>query len=78
MQGPETDQVDMEVEGTTTHHEPGYFPAAMEHMFGPLPIPPAPPPSQDTEFPHNITFYAADWVEAGCPEDAMGYDVVLG
>ena len=58
--------------------EPDYFPAAFEHMFGPLPI-----PSQDehcpsdSKFPHNVTFQAADWVQQRIHEDTEGYDVVL-
>ncbi|KZT28080.1 Bin3-domain-containing protein [Neolentinus lepideus HHB14362 ss-1] len=53
-----------------------YFPASCEHMFGPLPV----PPFQATEshnFPHNLSFRTADWVEQDIPEDAEGYDVIL-
>ncbi|KZT72541.1 Bin3-domain-containing protein [Daedalea quercina L-15889] len=56
-----------------------YFPAAFEHMFGPLPIPPVNctggPGRED--FPHNVTFRAADWVNTDILEDKEGYDVVL-
>jgi 7SK snRNA methylphosphate capping enzyme len=52
-------------------------------MFGPLPI-----PSTDTsildsdisddEFPHNVSFRRADWVNERIPEDEAGYDVIVG
>jgi 7SK snRNA methylphosphate capping enzyme len=53
-----------------------YFPAALQHMLGPLPI-----PNSSTEgtarFPLNVTFRAADWANAGIPEDSEGWDVVI-
>jgi 7SK snRNA methylphosphate capping enzyme len=58
-----------------------YFPTAFEHMFGPLPVPPA--VTQPTEernldqFPHNVMFRAADWAKDGIAEDVDGWDVVL-
>lgn len=52
------------------------FPAAFEHMFGPLPIPPA-ESGNATNFPHNVTFRATDWVNDGAIEDHSGYDVIL-
>ena len=45
-------------------------------MYGPLPIPSNTLKSED--FPHNVAFRSADWVEKTIPEDAEGYDVVLG
>ncbi|KAL0958072.1 hypothetical protein HGRIS_000250 [Hohenbuehelia grisea] len=55
---------------------PGYFPAAFEHMLGPLPIPSA---SQELKhvFPHNIAFRTADWASHPILEDGEGYDVVV-
>lgn len=55
----------------------GSFPAAFEHMFGPLPIPPADAKTAYA-FPHNVSFRAVDWVNDGAIEDRDGYDVVLG
>ncbi|KAL7282250.1 hypothetical protein ACG7TL_003719 [Trametes sanguinea] len=57
---------------------PDYFPAACEHMFGPLPIPDATmhEGAADT-FPHNVTFRTADWVNTTIPDDAEKYHVVL-
>ncbi|KAG8838316.1 hypothetical protein FRC20_006458 [Serendipita sp. 405] len=42
------------------------FPLSMEYMFGPLPIPPVSmiDPSLHSAFPHNISFYTADWTRA--------------
>ena len=55
------------------------FPAAFEHMFGPLSILPTVSGSNDNEkFPHNVIFRAADWVNGDIIEDRDGYDVVLG
>ncbi|KAF8506498.1 Bicoid-interacting protein 3-domain-containing protein [Hysterangium stoloniferum] len=51
---------------------PNYFPQAMEHIFGPLLIPEA-----SDKFPHNVTFYTADWLSQTLPDDAQGYDVVV-
>ncbi|KAF9523265.1 Bicoid-interacting protein 3-domain-containing protein [Crepidotus variabilis] len=56
---------------------PSYFPASCEHEFGSLPV----PPSQNrgkTNFPHNMGFRHANWVNEHIPEDKDGYDVVLG
>ncbi|KAJ3013410.1 hypothetical protein NUW54_g1606 [Trametes sanguinea] len=57
---------------------PDYFPAACEHMFGPLPIPDTTghEGASDT-FPHNVTFRTADWVNTPIPDDAERYHVVL-
>jgi 7SK snRNA methylphosphate capping enzyme len=55
---------------------PNYFPASLEHTFGPLPI----PPSQNRgkhAFPHNVSFRTADWVNNEIPEDKDHYDVVI-
>ncbi|KAI0082433.1 Bin3-domain-containing protein [Panus rudis PR-1116 ss-1] len=52
-----------------------YFPDSVEHMFGPLPIPPQ--EGNPDEFPHNVVFKTADWVSQGLPDDAEGYDVVV-
>jgi 7SK snRNA methylphosphate capping enzyme len=59
-----------------------YFPASCQHMFGPLPIPPTDTPAlgfgvSDHEFPHNISFRRADWVNERIPEDGAGYDVIV-
>ena len=55
------------------------FPAAFEHMFGPLSILPIVSGSNDNEkFPHNVIFRAADWVNGDIIEDRDGYDIVLG
>ncbi|KJA18720.1 hypothetical protein HYPSUDRAFT_69643 [Hypholoma sublateritium FD-334 SS-4] len=54
-----------------------YFPASCEHELGPLPIPPAAHRGKTT-FPHNVAFRAADWPATSIPEDAAGYDVVVG
>ncbi|KAF8467139.1 Bin3-domain-containing protein [Russula ochroleuca] len=60
-----------------------YFPASCQHMFGPLPIPPADTaPALDSgvsenQFPHNISFRRADWVNERIPEDEAGYDVIV-
>lgn len=52
-----------------------YFPASCEHMFGSLPVPEKAEGS--AEFPHNVVFFTADWVDNEIAEDAAGYDVVL-
>ena len=57
-------------------HRHTSFPAAFEHMFGPLPIPPAEPQTAIV-FPHNISFRTTDWVNDGAIEDRGGYNVVL-
>ena len=62
---------------TRTVPHASYFPASCEHELGPLPIPPAAHRGKTT-FPHNIAFRAADWPAAPIPEDAAGYDVVVG
>ncbi|KAF9482716.1 Bin3-domain-containing protein [Pholiota conissans] len=54
-----------------------YFPASCEHELGPLPIPPSSNRGK-TNFPHNVSFRTADWVQTEIPEDAEGYDVVIG
>ncbi|TFY72937.1 hypothetical protein EVG20_g99 [Dentipellis fragilis] len=54
-----------------------YFPASCQHMFGPLPVPPAEVVGSADEFPHNISFRRADWTNETIPEDAGGYDVVI-
>jgi len=55
-----------------------YFPAAFEHMFGPLPISSALPDSpSERRFPHNVSFRTADWVKDGAVEDRQGYDIAL-
>ncbi|THH07558.1 hypothetical protein EW145_g3296 [Phellinidium pouzarii] len=63
-------------ETTRSEDESHSFPAAFEHMFGPLAIPPA---SLQTggQFPHNVSFRTADWVRDGVVEDQNGYDVLL-
>lgn len=52
-----------------------YFPASCEHIFGSLPIPGKAEGS--AEFPHNVVFFNADWVDSEIAEDTVGYDVVL-
>lgn len=71
-----------------------YFPLSMEHMFGPMPIPPPKTVGIQGQalFPHNITFYTADWTTNSTStavgdqegtiggiekEDKEGYDIVL-
>ncbi|KJA26438.1 hypothetical protein HYPSUDRAFT_199157 [Hypholoma sublateritium FD-334 SS-4] len=54
-----------------------FFPASCEHELGPLPIPPAAHRGKTT-FPHNVAFRAANWPATSIPEDAAGYDVVVG
>ena len=68
-----------------------YFPLSLEHTFGPIPIPPASNTASHTQatFPHNITFYTADWTKESVAdnhegasggierEDKEGYDAVL-
>ena len=44
-------------------------------MFGALPVPAKAEGS--AEFPHNVVFFTADWVDNEIAEDAAGYDVVL-
>jgi 7SK snRNA methylphosphate capping enzyme len=66
----------------TSHEErdivrPDYFPAALLHMFGPVPLPESLNGTRNT-FPLNVTFRAADWVNDGVPEDADGWDVIIG
>ena len=62
--------------GEAMSPKPDYFPMAMEHMFGSLPIPSSTSATQGI-FPHNIIFRSEDWVQNGLPEDTVGYDVVL-
>lgn len=55
-----------------------YFPASLEHMFGPLPIPASGANKEVADiFPHNVTFRTADWVKEEIPEDVEGYDVIV-
>ena len=58
--------------------EPDYFPAAFEHMFGSLPVPPSQNRGKEV-FPHNISFRTGNWVKDldAVPEDKEGYDVVV-
>lgn len=53
------------------------FPAALDHMFGPLPIPPMESPGERSQFPHNVVFRTTDWPKDGVIDDREGYDVVL-
>lgn len=55
---------------------PGYFPASLEHTFGPLPMPSV-QPADKYLFPHNVSFRTADWANTAIPQDAAGYDVVI-
>ncbi|KAH9959527.1 S-adenosyl-L-methionine-dependent methyltransferase [Lactifluus volemus] len=41
-----------------------HFPASCQHMF-------------ENEFPHNVSFRRADWVNERIPEDDAGYDVII-
>ncbi|KZT41542.1 Bin3-domain-containing protein [Sistotremastrum suecicum HHB10207 ss-3] len=54
-----------------------YFPASLEHTFGPIPIPPSSSESQQTQFPHNVLFRTCNWAKEGAFEDKAGYDIVL-
>ncbi|KIK55044.1 hypothetical protein GYMLUDRAFT_76790 [Collybiopsis luxurians FD-317 M1] len=53
-----------------------YFPASLQHSFGPLPIPPSQTRGKHI-FPHNVSFRTADWTKEEIVEDADGYDVVV-
>jgi hypothetical protein len=64
------------IDSTLSQDARHYFPAALQHMFGPLPLPRA-RPSMTLAFPHNVIFVASDWVVNGCHLDTPGYDVVL-
>ncbi|TFY79314.1 hypothetical protein EWM64_g4700 [Hericium alpestre] len=56
-----------------------YFPASCQYMFGPLPILPVEATASGAEeFPHNVSFRRADWVNEVIPEDADMYDVIVG
>ncbi|KAG7097630.1 hypothetical protein E1B28_004962 [Marasmius oreades] len=59
-------------------HKPDYFPSSLEHMFGPLPVPPSENRGKNV-FPHNVSFRVGDWVNKSdaVPEDQEGYDVVV-
>ncbi|EJD51139.1 Bin3-domain-containing protein [Auricularia subglabra TFB-10046 SS5] len=61
-------------DGTPDQH---YFPAALQHMFGPLVVPGVASESDKATFPHNVSFVAADWAADGIAFDAKPYDVVL-
>lgn len=55
-----------------------YFPAAFEHMFGPLSMSSTSSGSTSrNQFPHNVSFRTTDWVNDGAVEDHQGYDVVI-
>ncbi|KZO95038.1 Bin3-domain-containing protein [Calocera viscosa TUFC12733] len=61
-----------------TSHRADYFPQCMPHIFGPLPLPPAPPSQPPQTFPYNITFQALDWARASLsPSDSGKWDVIL-
>ncbi|KAF9260548.1 Bin3-domain-containing protein [Marasmius fiardii PR-910] len=55
-----------------------YFPSSLEHMFGPLPVPPSENRGKNV-FPHNVSFRVGDWAKDSdaVPEDQEGYDIVL-
>lgn len=53
-----------------------YFPLAIQHSLGPLPIPPSDEQTKNV-FPHNVLFRTSDWVTDGIPEDEHRYDVVV-
>ncbi|KAJ3871820.1 Bicoid-interacting protein 3-domain-containing protein [Lentinula edodes] len=59
-----------------THLQADYFPASLQHSFGPLPIPPSKIRGKHA-FPHNVSFRTADWVTEEIVEDANRYDVVI-
>lgn len=56
---------DLALAKETRPGSPIYFPAALQHMFGPLPIPSS---TQGTSsrashtFPNNMSFYTVDWM----------------
>ncbi|KAH7910684.1 Bicoid-interacting protein 3-domain-containing protein [Hygrophoropsis aurantiaca] len=52
-----------------------YFPASCEHIYGPLPIPNH--VRDDHDFPHNVSFRAADWLHDEIPEDKTPYDIII-
>ncbi|GBE80025.1 Probable RNA methyltransferase [Sparassis crispa] len=62
---------------STGRAQADYFPLSCEHMFGPLPILSTCKSGDSTNFPHNVAFRAADWVNSEIPEDKEGYDVIL-
>ncbi|KAL5533427.1 hypothetical protein ACEPAF_5203 [Sanghuangporus sanghuang] len=75
---PHSSQGEEKTKNRTERGEQLYsFPAAFEHMFGPLPIPPAESPGERSQFPHNVVFRATDWLKEGTIDDWEGYDVVL-
>ncbi|KAB5592869.1 7SK snRNA methylphosphate capping enzyme [Ceratobasidium theobromae] len=49
-----------------------YFPDCFPFLFGPIPI-----SAQNSSFPNNVSFYASNWANQGCPADQQGYDVVV-
>ncbi|KAJ3731280.1 Bicoid-interacting protein 3-domain-containing protein [Lentinula guzmanii] len=53
-----------------------YFPASLQHSFGPLPIPPSSIRGKHA-FPHNVSFRTADWTREEIVENVDGYDVVV-
>ncbi|KAJ4468896.1 Bicoid-interacting protein 3-domain-containing protein [Lentinula aciculospora] len=59
------------------HLQSDYFPAALQHSFGLLPIPPSRIRGKHV-FPHNVSFRTADWTTEEIVEDADGYDVIVG
>ena len=55
-----------------------YFPTSMQHLFGPLVIPPPPPLSETGEaigFPYNVSFRTEDWLTSELRVEE--YDVIL-
>jgi hypothetical protein len=71
---------ELELHTSDAHIRPDYFPAAFEYMFGPIALPPSQTISQ---WPNNIAFYCADWMEYQ-PEESFlereneeGWDVIL-
>lgn len=55
----------------------GYFPAALEHIFGPLPTPETSERHGAHMFPHNVSFRTADWAKDPIPEDEQAWDVIV-
>lgn len=76
LQEPQPHQSLMEADENARSLSADYFPASLQHSFGPLPIPPSKIRGKSS-FPHNVVFRTADWTKESIIEDADGYDVVI-
>lgn len=59
--------------------QPNFFPVSMPKIHGfRAPPPPAEDESTPAVFPHNVSFFSADWVNEPIPQDdEAGYDLIL-